>query len=69
MHEIRREGIDFLKPETERYLDKARQALREARAVAGIGLAEAAGRRAETVHLGIFRAPQNCHDGMISRVP
>ena len=31
-----------MKPETERYLDKARQALREARAVAGIDLAEAA---------------------------
>ena len=31
-----------MKPETERYLDKARQVLSEARAVAGIGLAEVA---------------------------
>jgi hypothetical protein len=32
-----------LKPEAERYLEKARQALNEARAVAGIELSEAAG--------------------------
>jgi uncharacterized protein (UPF0332 family) len=44
-----------LKPETERYLDKARQSLNEARAVAGIELAEAAGRAA---YLAMFHAAQ-----------
>jgi hypothetical protein len=33
-----------MKPETERYLAKARQMLTEARTVAGVELAEAAGR-------------------------
>jgi uncharacterized protein (UPF0332 family) len=44
-----------LKPETERYLDKARQSLNEARTVAGIELAEAAGRAA---YLAMFHAAQ-----------
>jgi len=44
-----------LKPETERYLDKARQSLNKARAVAGIELAEAAGRAA---YLAMFDAAQ-----------
>jgi uncharacterized protein (UPF0332 family) len=44
-----------LKPETKHYLDKARQALSEASAVAGIELAEAAGRAA---HLAVFHAAQ-----------
>lgn len=35
-----------MKPETASYLDKARQTLGEARAVAGLALAEAAGRAA-----------------------
>jgi len=42
-----------LKAETELDLAKARQALNEARAVAGIGLAEAAGRAA---YLSAFHA-------------
>ena len=42
-----------MKPETERYLDKARQSLNGARAVAGIELAEAAGRAA---YLAMFHA-------------
>ena len=42
-----------MKAETELYLAKARQALNEARAVAGIGLAEAAGRAA---YLAAFHA-------------
>jgi uncharacterized protein (UPF0332 family) len=44
-----------LKPEAERYLEKARQALNEARAVAGIELSEAAGRAA---YLAAFHAAQ-----------
>jgi uncharacterized protein (UPF0332 family) len=44
-----------VKPETAQYLDKARQALKEARATAGIGLAEAAGRAA---YLAVFHAAQ-----------
>jgi uncharacterized protein (UPF0332 family) len=42
-----------VKPEAAQYLDKARQALKEAYAVAGIELAEAAGRAA---YLGAFHA-------------
>ena len=42
-----------MKPEAERYLEKARQALNEARAVAGIELSEAAGRAA---YLAAFHA-------------
>jgi uncharacterized protein (UPF0332 family) len=42
-------------PEAERYLEKARQALNEARAIAGIELAEAAGRAA---YLAAFHAAQ-----------
>ena len=44
-----------MKIETERYLDKARQALSEARAVAEIKLSEAAGRAA---YLAAFHAAQ-----------
>ena len=44
-----------MKPETAQYLDKAQQALSEARAVAGIELAEAAGRAA---YLAAFHAEQ-----------
>ncbi len=44
-----------MKPETAQYLDKARQALKEARAVAAIELAEAAGRAA---YLAAFHAAQ-----------
>lgn len=44
-----------MKPETSHYLDKARQALSEAIAVAGIELAEAAGRAA---YLAVFHAAQ-----------
>ena len=42
-----------MKPEAAQYLDKARQALKEARAVAAIELAEAAGRAA---YLAAFHA-------------
>ena len=42
-------------PETKHYLDKARQALSEASAVAAIKLAEAAGRAA---YLAVFHAAQ-----------
>jgi uncharacterized protein (UPF0332 family) len=55
-----------LKPETERYLDKARQALNEARAVAGIELAEAAGRAA---YLAMFHAAQALIFERIGKVP
>jgi uncharacterized protein (UPF0332 family) len=55
-----------LKPETERYLDKARQALNEARAVAGIDLAEAAGRAA---YLAVFHAAQALIFDRIGKVP
>jgi len=44
-----------VKPEAAQYLDKARQTLKEARAVAGIGLAEAAARAA---YLAAFHAAQ-----------
>ena len=44
-----------MKPETAQYLDKARQALKEARATAGIELGEAAGRAA---YLAVFHAAQ-----------
>jgi len=44
-----------VKPETAQYLDKARQALEEVRAVVGIELAEAAGRAA---YLAAFHAAQ-----------
>ena len=44
-----------MKPEAAQYLDKARQALKEAYAVAGIELAEAAGRAA---YLAVFHAAQ-----------
>lgn len=44
-----------MKPEAAQYLDKARQALKEARATAGIELAEAAGRAA---YLAAFHAAQ-----------
>jgi len=55
-----------LKPETERYLDKARQVLSEARAVAGIDLAEAAGRAA---YLAAFHAAQALIFERIGKVP
>jgi uncharacterized protein (UPF0332 family) len=44
-----------VKPESAQYLEKARQALKEARAVAGIELVEAAGRAA---YLATFHAAQ-----------
>jgi uncharacterized protein (UPF0332 family) len=44
-----------VKPEAAQYLDKARQALKEARAVAVIELAEATGRAA---YLAAFHAAQ-----------
>jgi uncharacterized protein (UPF0332 family) len=44
-----------VKPEAAQHLDKARQALEEARAVAGIELAEAAGR---ATYLAAFHAAQ-----------
>jgi len=44
-----------VKPETAQYLDKARQALKEARATAGIELGEAAARAA---YLAVFHAAQ-----------
>jgi uncharacterized protein (UPF0332 family) len=44
-----------VKPEAAQFLDKARQALREERAVAGIELTEAAGRAA---YLATFHAAQ-----------
>ena len=44
-----------MKPETAQHLDKARQALEEARAIAGIELAEAAGR---ATYLAAFHAAQ-----------
>jgi uncharacterized protein (UPF0332 family) len=55
-----------LKLETEHYLDKARQALSEARAVAGIELAEAAGRAA---YLAMFHAAQALIFERLGRVP
>ena len=55
-----------MKPETERYLDKARQGLNEARAVAGIELAEAAGRAA---YLAMFHAAQALIFERIGKVP
>jgi uncharacterized protein (UPF0332 family) len=55
-----------LKPETELYLDKARQVLSEARAVAGINLAEAAGRAA---YLAAFHAAQALIFERIGKVP
>ena len=55
-----------MKPETERYLDKARQVLSEARAVAGIDLAEAAGRAA---YLAAFHAAQALIFERIGKVP
>ena len=55
-----------MKPETERYLDKARQVLSEARAVAGIDLAEAAGRAA---YLSAFHAAQALIFERIGKVP
>jgi uncharacterized protein (UPF0332 family) len=55
-----------LKPETERYLDKARQALTEARAIVGIELAEAAGRAA---YLAVFHAAQALIFERIGKVP
>ena len=44
-----------MKPEAAQHLDKARQALEEARAIAGIELAEAAGR---ATYLAAFHAAQ-----------
>ena len=55
-----------MKPETERYLDKAHQVLSEARAVAGIELAEAAGRAA---YLSAFHAAQALIFERIGKVP
>jgi len=55
-----------LRPETERYLDKARRALNEARAVAGIELPEAAGRAA---YLAAFHAAQALIFERIGNVP
>jgi uncharacterized protein (UPF0332 family) len=55
-----------LKPETECYPGKARQALNEARAVAGIELAEAAGRAG---YLSAFHAAQALIFERIGKVP
>jgi uncharacterized protein (UPF0332 family) len=55
-----------VKPEAALYLDKARQAVEEARAVAGIGLAEAAGRAA---YLAAFHAAQALIFERDGRVP
>lgn len=55
-----------MKPETERYLDKARQVLAEARAVAAIALSEAAGRAA---YLAAFHAAQALIFERTGRVP
>ena len=55
-----------MKPEAERYLYKARQGLNEARAVAGIELAEAAGRAA---YLAMFHAAQALIFERIGKVP
>ena len=55
-----------MKPETAQHLEKARQALREARAVAGIELAEAAGRAA---YLAAFHAAQAVIFERNSKVP
>jgi uncharacterized protein (UPF0332 family) len=55
-----------VKPETAQHLEKARQALREARAVAGIELAEAAGRAA---YLAAFHAAQAVIFERNSKVP
>ena len=55
-----------MKPEAALYLEKARQALNEARAVAGIGLAEAAGRAA---YLAAFHAAQALIFERTSKVP
>jgi uncharacterized protein (UPF0332 family) len=55
-----------LKPETGRYLDKARQVLSEARAVAGIELGEAAGRAA---YLAAFHAAQALIFERVGKVP
>ena len=53
-------------PEAALYLDKARQALKEARAVAGIGLAEAAGRAA---YLAVLHAVQTLIFERTGKVP
>ena len=55
-----------MKPETERYLDKARQVLSEARAVAGIELPEAAGRAA---YLAVLHAAQALIFERVGKVP
>ncbi len=55
-----------MKSESAQYLDKARQALREARAVAGIGLPEAAGRAA---YLAAFHAAQALMFERTAKVP
>jgi uncharacterized protein (UPF0332 family) len=55
-----------VKSESAQYLDKARQALREARAVAGIGLPEAAGRAA---YLAAFHAAQALMFERTAKVP
>lgn len=55
-----------MKPETDSYLAKARQALSEAHAVAGIELAEAAGRAA---YLAAFHAAQALIFERSGRVP
>ena len=53
-------------PEAALHLDKARQALKEARAVAGIGLAEAAGRAA---YLAVLHAVQTLIFERTGKVP
>ncbi|MGH7046559.1 MAG: HEPN domain-containing protein [Stellaceae bacterium] len=55
-----------MKPETADYLEKARRTLGEARAVAGIGFAEAAGRAA---YLAAFHAAQALIFERSGRVP
>ncbi len=55
-----------MKPEAAQYLAKARQALKEARAVAGIELAEAAGRAA---YLAAFHAAQSLIFERTGKVP
>jgi uncharacterized protein (UPF0332 family) len=55
-----------VKPEAAQYLAKARQALKEAHAVAGIQLAEAAGRAA---YLAAFHAAQSLMFEWAGKVP
>ena len=53
-----------MKPEAAQHLDKARQALEEARAIAGIELAEAAGR---AIYLAASHAKLSGEPGPVAR--